>query len=159
MLPEVLQHADAPERLLLGEEDVDDVGVEVGAALRGDDLHRLLVGDRILVGALAGEGVVHVGQRHDARRERDLVAAPAGGVARAVPALVVVEGDLLAEGEEAPTVISWSIERSASPPSAACCLIFSYSSGLSLPGFSRMASSMPTLPTSCSTEERQRSSM
>ena len=47
-----------------------------------------------LVGPLAAQGVVDVAERHDARRQRDRLAALAVRIAPAVPALVVVESDL-----------------------------------------------------------------
>ena len=66
-----------------------DVGIElrVGAALDLGD--RDLVRERAAVGAVAGHRVVGVGDRDDARHERDVVALRAERIAAAVPALVV----------------------------------------------------------------------
>ena len=55
---------------------------------------------RVLVGARGEQGVEHVADGADARRERDLVALEALRVAAAVPALVVAERNLLGQLHE-----------------------------------------------------------
>ena len=71
-------------------EGLDHGGVEVLARALGDDGHRLLVGEGLLVDAFGHERVEHVGHGHDARGERDARALDARGVSGAVPLLVVV---------------------------------------------------------------------
>src|SRR4051812_45233548 len=73
---------DAQERL-------DQLGVEVLAALALDLRERLVRRPRVLVRAFRAEGVEHVADRADAAGHRDLVAAQPERVARPVPALVV----------------------------------------------------------------------
>src|SRR5262245_53092388 len=101
--------ADPDEVLLPAEEGLHDLGIEVLPRLRDDHLARRLVGEGHLVRPFRRERVVDVGQRHDARAERDLLAPQGpvlaadvdGGIARAVPLLVVVVGDHLADREDA----------------------------------------------------------
>lgn len=60
----------------------------------GDDIDRLLMVEGGLVRSFAAQGVIDVADVHDARRERDLFADLATGIAAAVPAFMVVECDL-----------------------------------------------------------------
>ena len=57
-------------------------------------LDRLFVGNRLLVNPAGDQRIVDVGNRHQARRERDGVAGEALGIAAAVPTLMVAIGDL-----------------------------------------------------------------
>src|SRR6185503_20406456 len=81
--------ADAPQRALPCPEGVDDGRVELVPGL----LLELAAGGgpahRAPVRPVAGHRVERVGDREDPRGGRDVVAAPAVGVAAAVPALVV----------------------------------------------------------------------
>src|SRR5581483_11431052 len=72
-----------------------DPGVEVLAAQAKNLGHGGLEGPRLLVGADVGEGVEHVRHGDDPPARRYPLAAQAARVAGAVPALVVVERDLL----------------------------------------------------------------
>ena len=69
-------------------------------ALAGTDhaQHGIAV-ERVLVNALAAERVVDIGQGDDLRPGADLVALEAVRVAAAVPALVVVAGDVVGVAE------------------------------------------------------------
>ncbi len=82
---------------LLGER-LDDARVELCARAALEFRQRLLLAARHAVSA-AGDArrrhrVVRVGDEHDPRRERDLLAGELVGIARAVPPLVVVENAL-----------------------------------------------------------------
>src|SRR3954454_6387111 len=79
------------------EERVDDLRVELAAALRGDLGERVGLRPRVLVRARGDERVVDVADRADAPGERDLLAAQAGRVAAAVPALVMRARDRLGD--------------------------------------------------------------
>src|SRR6266511_4190572 len=68
--------------------------VELGAGAGHDLLEGPLVGHRAPVGPVGGHGVEGVADREDARAQRDLLAAQAGGIAASVPALVVGADDL-----------------------------------------------------------------
>ena len=81
-----------------------------------DDGVGLLKGHALLVHALADEGVVDVGDGHDAGFQRDGVGLEALGVAGAVPALVVVVGDVLRDVAEA--VVLHALENFAHDPRA-----------------------------------------
>ena len=130
------------------QERVDDLGIELPGALPfdfGDGL-----GDRPgrLVRPLLRQRIEHVGHRDDAADERDLVAD--ADDSRAVPALVMAEGDLLGQ----PAGPGRLPERMRAPI-VVCVLTTSYSSWVSLPSFSRMLSGMPILPMSCSGAARR----
>ena len=84
----------------LGDDAVDDLEerlhddrVEVRPGVLRDDGDGLLVRPGLAVGPGRGQGVVDVGDGQDARRERDVLALQAAGVAGAVPLLVVVLDD------------------------------------------------------------------
>src|SRR4051812_8661274 len=81
-------------------ERLDELRVELAAGLGGDLGQRVLDRPGVLVRAGRHERVVHVADRADAPGDRDLLAAQAGRVAGAVPALVVRAGDRLGELEE-----------------------------------------------------------
>src|SRR5450830_689355 len=91
---------DGDELVLDFQEGVDDLGVKVRAAPIDDDLHGLRMLHALLVDATADQGVIHVGQRHQARRNRDGFASQPLRVAAAIPFLVVAVGDLLCILEE-----------------------------------------------------------
>ena len=82
------------------DEGVDDARLELRAACAHDVLVRLERCPCVLVGALAGQRVEHVGDGDDPSAERDVVGHAAGRVPGAVPALVVVQGDLGGELDE-----------------------------------------------------------
>ncbi len=48
----------------------------------------------LLVGALAGQGIKHIGHRHDARRQRDLLPRQPQRIAGAIKALVMAGDDI-----------------------------------------------------------------
>ena len=93
--------ADAVGLVLDGDEGVDGVGVELRAGVLAQVGHGRVVGPGLLVGATRRQGVVAVGDREDAGRERNALSRQAAGVAAAVPALVVTPGDVEAHGQEA----------------------------------------------------------
>ena len=64
-------------------------GVEVAASLVEHHLHGLLDRERIAIDTVAGERVEHVGDRHDAPLDGDLLGGESTGVAAAIPALVM----------------------------------------------------------------------
>ena len=72
-----------------GGERADDFGVELGAGAAPELAQRVAGRPRAAVGARAGDGVVRVGDVHDARGERDVVAAQPVRIAAAVRPLVV----------------------------------------------------------------------
>src|SRR4051794_38656814 len=82
------------------EERVDDLGIELRARGLFDHRARLDHLARRAVGAHGGQRIEHVGDREDARRQRDDLAGQAVGVAGAVPALVMVADDELGLPEE-----------------------------------------------------------
>src|SRR5690348_16753388 len=80
-------------------ERIDEVRVELPAALPVDLRDRVLHAPRVLVGTLLRQGVEHVRDRYDPAGKRDGVVRQAG-VAAAVPALVMAEGDLLGDPQD-----------------------------------------------------------
>ena len=74
-------------------EEVDDLGVELGARVDAKLVERRLVVARRLVRPVVDHGVVRVGDGYDARPERDLLAPQPVRIAAAVEVLVVVEHD------------------------------------------------------------------
>ena len=84
-------------------EGVDDGGIELVAALTPDLGHRPVDRPGCLVGAFVGECVKDVCEADDATEKGDLLASQAGGVAAAVPPLVVGEGDLRGNSKHART--------------------------------------------------------
>ena len=89
--------ADLAQLFEAAQEGVDDVGVEVRAAARHDDLAGAVGRQRGLVGAGLDQGVVGVDHRDQPPGERNRGAAQAARIARAVPALVVGVDDLLGQ--------------------------------------------------------------
>ena len=96
------------------------------------------------VRAGARHRLVGVGHREDARLERNLLAAEAERVAAAVQPLVVGEDPL-------GNVAAGPRRRGCARPSSGCLRISAHSSSSSGPGFRRIASLTPILPTSWST--------
>src|SRR5262249_22263188 len=80
---------DSPPFLLHAPDRIHDIGIEVRGLLREDHPHRLVVGNAILVDALAHQGVVDVDDRDQAPGDGDLIAHETARVATAVPALVM----------------------------------------------------------------------
>ena len=70
-------------------------GIECAAFLVQDHPHGSLVGERLFVAALTGQGVVHIGQGDDLRADGDVIALEAVRVAPAIPALMVPAGDVV----------------------------------------------------------------
>ena len=70
------------------------MGVKEAALSGTDHVHHLLPGDGGLVDTLAAEGVVYVGQSDYLGPGRNLIPHQAVGIAPAVPALMVVPGDV-----------------------------------------------------------------
>ena len=62
-------------------------GIERAAFPVQDHPHGGLVGERLFVAALTGQGVVHIGQGDDLRADGDVIALEAVRVAPAIPAL------------------------------------------------------------------------
>ena len=73
----------------------DHSGVELDAAQAIDFHCGLLNGPGRLIGPLMRQCVEHIGHTHNPADERDLFFSKATGVAAAVPALVMGQGDLL----------------------------------------------------------------
>ncbi len=78
-----------------GQEDAEEERIEVLAAALFHDLDGLLFRHGRVVNAAMGEGVVNVGQGYDAGRLGYGQAGEAVGIAAAVPALVMTEGNLV----------------------------------------------------------------
>ena len=74
-------------------EELHELGIELDAAVAPKLGDGLRVGDRGPVRATGDHGLVRVGDRHDARPDRDLLAGEAVGIAATVEPLVVVEHD------------------------------------------------------------------
>lgn len=70
-------------------------GIECAAFPVQDHPHGGLVGERLFVAALTGQGVVHIGQGDDLRADGDVIALEAVRVAPAIPALMVPAGDVV----------------------------------------------------------------
>ena len=70
-------------------------GIECAAFPVQDHPHGSLVGERLFVAALTGQGVVHIGQGDDLRADGDVIALEAVRVAPAIPALMVPAGDVV----------------------------------------------------------------
>ena len=68
-------------------------GTERAALPLGDHPHRLLMGNGVLIAALADKGVIHIRHCHHLRGNRDLLAHQPIGIARTVIALVVPAAD------------------------------------------------------------------
>ena len=79
---------------------IDHRRVKVGATAFGQDLDGPLVRHAVFVDLVADEGVVHIGQRHDAGGERNLLAPQAFGVAGAVPFFLVAQRQLFGHGQQ-----------------------------------------------------------
>ena len=77
-----------------GDEDLDEVVVELAAGHTPQFLDRLRRADRKAVGVARGHHVVDVGDGQDPGEGRDVVARQAARVAGAVEALVVGEDDV-----------------------------------------------------------------
>src|SRR5438876_11194567 len=75
------------------QERLDDVGIEVGGGAIADDLQRLVMAERVSVGAIGGEGIVDVSYGEDAGGEWDVLTTEAVGIPGAIPALMVVFDD------------------------------------------------------------------
>src|SRR5688572_7149458 len=75
------------------DEELREPGVEMRAGELGDLRQRVLDEPRVLVRTVRDERVEDVADCADAGDERDLLAREAGGVAAAVPLLVVRAGD------------------------------------------------------------------
>ena len=84
----------APAGRLRSEKGLQQLGVESAALPVPDHPQGLLAGEGVLVDPLAGQGVVYVRQGHHLGPDGDLVALETVGIAPAVPALVVVAGDV-----------------------------------------------------------------
>ena len=126
------------------QERVHERGIQVGSAQARELLDHVAERPGVLVGARREQCVEHVADGADARRQRDLLAREAVGVATAVPALVVAVGDRLGHLDER----DFEPERMVAPI-VVWVFMVAHSSGSSLPGLSRMPSGMPILPTSC----------
>src|SRR2546428_255435 len=92
------QLADLPGRgrpALAGQRDegAHDLGVEALAGVLLDRLEAGVGRPRVLVWTFRGERVEDVGDRDDSRRERDLLALLAVGIAPPIPALVMLARD------------------------------------------------------------------
>ncbi len=85
---------------LAGDEGGYDVRIEVDAAALLDDLPGLIVAHRLLVDPFGGQGVIHVRQGHDPGRQGNRIAHQAEGIAAAVPAFVMGQGDLAGDLQE-----------------------------------------------------------
>lgn len=70
-------------------------GIERAAFPVQDHPHGGLVGERLFVAALTGQGVVHIGQGDNLRADGDVIALEAVRVAPAIPALMVPAGDVV----------------------------------------------------------------
>ncbi len=115
------------------------------AGERDDLAVRLFDRPGALVGALGAERVEYVGDGDDTGFDRDIGAGELVGIAGAVPALVVALSDQLGGAND----LGRACSRMRAPIETWVRMILS-SSGVSLPGFDRIASAMPILPMSCS---------
>ncbi len=79
---------------------VDDVGVEMRPALPDDHPHRFVMGNALLVDALAHQRVVDVDDGHQAAGDGNLLTLEPARIAGAVPPLVVGVDDVLGQAEE-----------------------------------------------------------
>ena len=70
-------------------------GIERAAFPVQDHPHGSLVGERLFVAALTGQGVIHIGQGDNLRADGDVIALEAVRVALAIPALMVPAGDVV----------------------------------------------------------------
>ncbi len=84
---------------------IDDIRVEMPPAFALDDAPRIRGRQRRLVDAVADQCIEDVGERHQAGRNGNIVAGKAGRVAAAIPLFVVVERDLLGDGEKIDTLL------------------------------------------------------
>ena len=126
------------------DEGLDGLRVELGAGDPAQLLHGGVRRTRIAVGPLGRHRVERVGDRHDARLDRDLLAPKAVGNPRPSSrswwerTIRSTSGDSCASGS------------SMRSPSAGCSLIWRNSSAVSSPGLCRTDSRVPIFPMSCS---------
>src|SRR6185312_9714813 len=71
-------------------EKLDEIRVELGTGLAAQDLFAFVHRDRLLVRAIGGHRVVCVAEADDAGEQRDVLALELVGIARAIPALVMI---------------------------------------------------------------------
>ena len=147
------------EVCLAFQERVDHLGIEVTAAAFEDDGSGFFVRHGFFVGTTRAQGVVHVGDGDDAGGEGDAVAAPAVGVAAAVPFFVVAAGDFAGQLEE---VVFAQLAADGFEAGVADGGVL-FDLGPFLRGeraaFEQTVSETPTLPMSCRDEARARFSM
>ena len=82
------------------EERFDDFRIELCAGSLADDFHRDRDLHRFLVGTLAGQRIKNIGHGHDPAGERDGFPGQAGGIAAAIPPLVVGGDDFLHQSKQ-----------------------------------------------------------
>ena len=90
-------------------------GIERAAFPVQDHPHGSLVGERLFVAALTGQGVVHIGQGDDLRADGDVIALEAVRVAPAIPALMMPAGDVVGGLQQ--------VHLQSFPAAAACCTL------------------------------------
>ncbi len=123
--------------------------VKVRAPALGDDLHRLLVRERLLLHAPGAERFVHVRQRHEARPAVVSPRPPALHEPAAVP-LMVVPGDVHAEPQELVARIQLFSHAGQRLVSQRHVRLMGPRIPRSSPPLEQQRAGMPTLPTSCS---------
>ena len=127
------------------EEHVDDFRVELRAAALAQDRERDVVRVGRLVRALARHRVERVGDGADPAPQRNRLAGEAGGIAGAIPSLVVAERD------DAPRLqqLRARVGENRCRRSSACSRITSHSGGSRCVGLRRITSGTAILPRSC----------
>ena len=91
---------DGSELLGAFQKGIDDVRVEMLVPTLPDHRHRLFVRQGRFVNPPADQSVVHVGHRHQPRRQRNLFAPQPFGIAAAVPFFLMGIGDFPSEAQE-----------------------------------------------------------
>src|ERR1700680_4460062 len=83
-----------PKLFRLGQENLDDLGIELRAGALADFLAGGGDGQGLAIGAVGGHGVERVCHRENARPQGNLLTLEAARITRAVEELLVGEDDL-----------------------------------------------------------------
>ena len=86
---------DGPKSRYVSEEHIDHVRIEMPPPMGAYHRDHFIDTDRPPVYPAAHQGIEHIGQGHEARRDGDGVAGEAIRITAAIPALVVRTGNLL----------------------------------------------------------------
>lgn len=79
----------------LGDEQLDQVRIEMPTTFRTQQLDGCLYRPGFLVGTLAGQGIEYIGNCHDTPLNGNRLALQAMGIATAIPFFVMTQGNVV----------------------------------------------------------------